>query len=498
MLETLHHRGEDEQKDEFYDDCCGLGIARLSIMDLKGGMQPLHTNGKEISCVFNGMIYNTLTIQSDLRGEGIDLPNSNDGVVIPFLYQKFGPMCAAMLDGMFAFLCYDHRNKSFCAARDPIGIKPLYYVRTGAGAWYISSEIKSFQKVNVPLANIKSLPPGHYITSENPVPVQYYVLPFVRAIPDKHMVATLLEHAVSKRMLADVEVGTFLSGGIDSSIVTMLASRFKKDIHAITVGNEGSPDVEAAKKVAEHLGIRHTIKSFTPEELRGYLDRAVFHCETYNPVLVTGGAVTLMAAEAAKQAGITVVLCGEGADELFAGYKAMRFHSPLKVYDGCRDLMNMINHTECKRLDRMTMAVSLEARTPFLDLGVVQYALNLPYDAKIKEVNGRLVEKHILREAFDGTLPDSVIWREKMPFDQGSGSRKVLLEAAAAAITDEEYAQLQRAHPNAQLQSKEMAYYWKVWYKHFGETGGEDMFNMFGYYPVLQANMNTRTADSGS
>lgn len=493
MLGTTVHRGEDSTKYRFYDGLCGIGINRLSIIDLERGEQPLRNHAGDVHVVCNGEIYNHQAIADDLRASH-DLLTRSDAEVIAPLYEDHGADCVNFLDGMFAFVLYDQTRRTFLAARDPIGIKPLYYARDGQ-RWFFASEAKALLEAGCDPQQVRMLPPGFRLTEKGPE--QYYFMASHKSVPDPRLVHALLDHAVQKRMMADVEVGTFLSGGIDSSIISALAHRHKKDIKAFTVGMEGTPDVVAARKVAEHLGVDHHVRTFTVEEMLSVLPEAIWHVESYNPSMVTGAVVTLMGARLAKDLGVKVVLCGEGSDEIFAGYKALRSLPWTELQRASWTLLNNLHNTECKRLDRMSMAVSLEARVPFLDRDVVEYALNLPCDAKIVERDGKRIEKHILREAFDGLVPDEVLWREKMPFDQGSGGRHII-EFVNGQISDEELAEAQRAWPDARLYSKEMLYYYRIFREHFGDMGGRRVFELFGDYPVMMKGIESRTAESGS
>lgn len=494
MLDATLHRGEDSSRFEFWDQRCGLGINRLSIVDLERGDQPLHDEAREVHVVCNGEIYNHAAIASDLEGSH-QFRTRSDVEVIAHLYEDHGADCVNLLDGMFAFVIYDSRRRTFLAARDPLGIKPFYYAREG-GRWYFASEAKALLECGVDMAWIHPLPPGFRLTPERG-PEQYYYMSTHKSIPSPSMVRELLEHAVRKRFMADVEVGTFLSGGIDSSLVTALATRFHSGVQAFTVGIEGSPDVEAAKIVAKHLGIRHHVRAFAVEELIELLPETIWHVESYNPSMVTGSVVTLMAAKLAKEMGIKVVLCGEGSDEIFAGYLVLRDLQFGDLHEAAWKLLNNLHKTELQRLDRMSMAVSLEARVPFLDRDLVEYALNLPASAKIKTVNGRRIEKWILREAFDGLLPDEILWREKLPFDQGSGAR-VLIDYANDRVSDEELAEAQKLSPEANIVSKEMLFYYRIWREHFGDMGGRRRFDLFGDYPGMMDRIRQRTATSGS
>ena len=213
--------------------------------------------------------------------------------------------------------------------------------------------------------------------------------------------------------------------------------------------------------------------------------------------MVTGAVVTLMGARLAKEAGAKVVLCGEGSDEIFGGYKAVRRMSFDELQEASWTLLNNLHKTELQRLDRMTMAVSLEARVPFMDRDLVEYALNLPSSVKIVETADRHVEKWILRKAFEGILPDEIVWREKEPFDQGSGGR-LIIEWVDSQVADGELAEAQERWPEAGLLSKEMLYYFRLWREHFGDLGGHRVFDMFGDYPVMMGGIAERTSASGS
>jgi asparagine synthase (glutamine-hydrolysing) len=160
-------------------------------------------------------------------------------------------------------------------------------------------------------------------------------------------------------------------------------------------------------------------------------------------------------------------------------------------------LLTNLHKTELQRLDRMSMAVSLEARVPFMDRDLVEYALNLPSAVKIVLHEGRRIEKWILRKAFEGTLPDEILWREKLPFDQGSGGRHII-DWVNARVDDGELAEARERWPEAGLASKEMLYYYKIWREHFGDLGGHRAFDMFGDYPVMMDNIAARTTTSGS
>ncbi len=480
MLARTSHRGEDCQRFREFDRFGSLGINRLSIIDLDRGDQPIFNEDGSVAVVCNGEIYNHQAIRSDLEKDH-DFATRSDAEVIVHLYEEYGDDAVKFLDGMFAFILFDLRRGRVLVARDPLGIKPLYY-RADDETAYVASEPKAL--VGLGSEGVRELPPGCCWTRESGV-VSYFEPGLATSNPDPELCRSLLTYAVRKRMMSDVGVGTFLSGGLDSSLVTALAARENPDITAYTVGMEGAPDVEMARKVAEHLGIRHVVRTFTVDDMLALLPEAIYHIESYNPSLVTGAVVTLMASRLAAEHGARVVLCGEGADELFGGYSAIRSLSFLELRRKLQELLRNLHQTELRRLDRMSMAATLEARVPFLDRDFVEYAFNLPSSTKIREVDGRRVEKWHLRKAFEGLLPDELIWREKCPFDQGSGGRS-MIPIIEDAIDDATYERRCEEYAPWSIRSKEMLHYFEIWRSHFDdllEPG--KTFDMFGDYPVL-------------
>lgn len=495
MLEAISHRGQDACHFRQFDRFGALGINRLSIIDLKRGDQPLFNEDGTLALVCNGEIYNHAAIRRDLRADH-EFSSHSDVEVILHLYEEYGEEGVKFLDGMFAFVLFDFRQGRVLLGRDPVGIKPLWYRAVG-DVIFVASEVKALVGA-LPAAEdgtteqgVRELPPGSIFTRERGVE-RYWEPSLATTRPDYDLCRALLTHAVRKRLMSDVEVGTFLSGGIDSSIVTALAAREIPTIRAFTVGMEGSVDVEMARKVADFLGIEHVVKTFTVDDMLELLPEAIYYIESYNPSMVTGAVVTLMCSQLAVEHGIKVVLCGEGADELLGGYSAVRALSFLDLRRKLEKLLANLHKTELKRLDRMSMAATLEARVPFLDREFLEYAFNLPSDEKIKEVDGKRIEKWHLRKAFEGYLPDELIWREKCPFDLGSGGR-LMIPKIEEGIGDAEYEEKRREYAPWNVQSKEMLRYFEIWRSHFGdllEPG--KTFDMFGDYPVLMDQISSR------
>lgn len=492
MRAAMNHRGPDESAIRTWDNLCGLGINRLSIMDVQHGHQPLSNGSEDIHVVCNGEIYNHTALRRDLADTKTFVTHS-DVEVIAHLYEDLGEQCVEHLDGMFAFVVYDGRKKTFFAARDRYGIKPLYYLRDGE-RWLFASEAKAFLGLGLDLKKVELLPPGCALT---PAGVhRYYDLGArrQRSVADPQLLFSILDASVRRHLMTDptIKVGTFLSGGIDSSFVTAIAAKYRPDLVAFTVGMPSSPDVAAAALVAKHLNIEHVVVPFTLEQVWDLLPNAVFRIESYNPLIVLEGLMQTILSHKVRHRGIKVMLCGEGADEIFAGYGVYRGKPATEVHRMLRSSVTEIHNTECLRVDRATMAHSVEARLPFLDPMVVEYAINLPVKDMIKHDSERLVEKWILRKACEHLLPPEITWRMKLAFDQGSGILRIL-DRLNEQISDAELADAQRAYPMAGIASKSMLFFYRLFRSHFGDMGGDRGFELFGHYPALQAAINNRS-----
>ena len=433
-LRTLEHRGPDDQG-IYRDPRSGatLGHRRLSIIDPDGGAQPLVDRTEGAALVANGMIYNHGALREQLAGgQGDGFETASDSEVILRGYMAHGPQVAAQLDGMFAYVISD--GPAVSAARDPIGIKPLYVGRSPGGL-VLASEIKAL----LPVArDIEEFPPGHFIDRDGNV-TPYYTLP--RTPPTVHdpaeaisLIREVLGQTVRKRLQSDVPLGAFLSGGLDSSIIAALAIREAGTLKTFSVGLEGSPDVEAARRVARHIGSDHAELILTEQAVKEALPRILYHLESFDRDLVRSAVPCWFVSELASR-DVKVVLTGEGADELFAGYDYYKSYGPTDALQHeLRRSVSTMHNINLQRVDRMTMAHGLEARVPFLDTDMIELAAQLSPDLKLHRAHDGLVEKWILRKAFEDLLPRDIVWRDKEQFDHGSGTA-ALLQALAARAT---------------------------------------------------------------
>ncbi|MBF0224376.1 MAG: asparagine synthase B [Desulfobacterales bacterium] len=468
MLDALGHRGPND-RGLYANDSSVLGHTRLSIVDVAYGHQPILINNGKIGIIANGEIYNFKKLKNRLTNKYNFQTNSDTEVVLR-LYQEKGPECVKELDGMFAFAINDGDN--FMLARDPIGIKPLYYGYKN-GNLYFSSELgaMSFAKVN----EVHEFPSGHYYTPKEGF-VAYYQTPEIEdhLLTDIDETCNLIRktfiQAVKKRLLADPEVpvGAFCSGGLDSSLVAAIAAENIPNLHTFVVGmmdNKGdlSDDIKAGRIAAKHIGSNHHELLFTKEEYCEVLPTVINKLESYDPSLVRCAVPCYFTCKLAAEY-VTVVLTGEGADELFTGYHYMK-HLPFdKLNMEARRCIGNLHNINLQRADRMGMLFSLELRVPFLDVAMIDLSMKIPPRLKIQDHNGAKIEKWILRKAFEETsyLPPEILWRYKVQYTQGAGCESLGEQLAEQEMTDDEYAKIKYENPQAVINSKEAAFYYKI------------------------------------
>jgi asparagine synthase (glutamine-hydrolysing) len=309
--------------------------------------------------------------------------------------------------------------------------------------------------------------------------VRYYKIPEIQdhLLTDINKTSTLIREtfikAVKKRLLADPEVpvGSFCSGGLDSSLVAAIAADEIPNLHTFVVGMKDeagdlSDDVKAARIASKHIGSTHHELIFTEEEYYDALSLVIEKLETYDPSLVRCAVPCYMTCKLAADY-VTVVLTGEGADELFTGYHYMK-HFPFdKLNLEARRCIGNLHNINLQRADRMGMFFSLELRVPFLDVEMIRLSMKIPPELKIREHDGAKIEKWILRKAFENTgyLPDEILWRYKVQYTQGAGCED-LGERLAEKMSDDEFEQVKKENPKAVINSKEAAYYFKIFRKY--------------------------------
>ena len=461
----LRHRGPDEAGSHHSPEA-SLAHQRLSIIDVAGGKQPLLDGEGAVALVCNGEIYNHGTLRAGLEDRHIFRTRS-DSEVLVHLYKERGPACVTELDGMFAFLVSS--GEKFLAARDPLGIKPLYVGQHAGGTWF-ASELKAFP---VECREVTELPPGSALTESGEVRrwfrPSWVDAPRKPVEPSLDVLAEKLETAVVKRLMSDVPLGVFLSGGLDSSIIAGLVSKHASDLHSFAVGMPGAPDLPAARRVADHLGTRHHEYLYTPEEAIREIENVIVHLESYDPALIRSAIPCYFVSRLAAQH-VKVVLSGEGSDEAFAGYRYMeQIRDPLALHRECVRLLLHLHNMNLQRVDRMTMAHALEGRVPFLDVDFLDWAMAVDPAEKLQRKDRP--EKWLLRRAFESLLPAEIVWRKKEEFAAGCGSEEILQAHGERAVSDADFRKSAVLFPVDTPTTKEAFLYRRIFEEHFpGES----------------------------
>jgi len=468
MLDAMTHRGPNDRGIHVHGNSV-FGHTRLSIVDVAGGHQPILAHGDQAGIICNGEIYNFLEHKNRLSSK-YTFKTKSDSEVALHLYREKGPECVKSLDGMFAFAIFDHDN--YMLARDPMGIKPLYYGYVDEKL-YFASELGAMSLAGVEVTH--EFPAGHYYTPEDGF-VQYYRVPeqqdhLITDVEEaSQLIRETLIHAVKKRLLADkdIHVGSFCSGGLDSSLIAAIAAEEIPHLHTFAVGMKDrdgnlSDDLKAGRIVADHIGSTHHELIFTEEEYYRALPTVIQKLESYDPSLVRCAVPCYFTCKLAADY-VTVVLTGEGADEIFAGYHYMKHLSVNQLNQEVQRNIRNLHNINLQRADRIGMYFSLELRVPFLDVRMVDLAMKMSPKLKIKEHGDERIEKWILRKAFQGTdyIPDQILWRYKAQYTQGAGCEQLGEKLAHSEISDKEYRQIKRDNPQASINSREAAYYFKI------------------------------------
>jgi asparagine synthase (glutamine-hydrolysing) len=488
MMGRIAHRGPD---DDGLVEVAGntLGHRRLSIVDVEGGKQPLVTPDRSLYLVGNGEVYNHEEILQTLKDRKMTTRSDNE--VALRLVAERGPDALGELLGMYAFLIAGD-DGTLIAARDPVGIKPLYWARRD-GEVLFASEMRAFDEEWQPL--VESFPPGHYWTPDGglarfgrAVPAEDELEPFdgpsepgapiPRAILDE--VRDRLIRTVGRQMMGDVPVGVFLSGGLDSSLVAAIAARWYEErgqrLKTFAVGLEDSPDLLAARAVAEHLGTEHHESVYAAEDALRILPEVVRTIESFDPSLVRSAVPNFILAEFTARH-VKVVLTGEGADEIFAGYEYLEgFETEVDLHAELVRTIEGLHDLNLQRADRVTMAHGLEARVPFLELDMISLGLSLPAGWKLAAEDQS--EKRLLRQAFDGWLPNDFLWRKKAQFGDGSGAASVLQDRMTESVTEQEF-EAERHGVDPPLRTREEVAYYRIFSEYLGEVRPKRVISRF-------------------
>ena len=482
MAKTISHRGPD-WSGIYDDDKAILAHERLAIVDPASGKQPLFSENKQLILAANGEIYNHRELRSQFPN--YEFQTESDCEVILALYKEKGVHFVDDMNGIFGFALYDKEKDEYFIARDHMGIIPLYIGWDKYGTFYVASELKALEGI---CTTIELFPPGHFMSSKDGELVQWYRRDWedYQAVKDNKTsiaeVRQALEDAVHRQLMSDVPYGVLLSGGLDSSVTSAIAKKYAErrieaddkeqawwpQLHSFSVGLEGSPDLVAAKKVANHIGTIHHEIVFTIQEGLDAINDVIYQLETYDITTIRASTPMYLMARVIKSMGIKMVLSGEGADELFGGY--LYFHkapNAKEFHEETVRKLGKLHMYDCLRANKSLAAWGIEGRVPFLDKEFMDVAMRLnPQD---KMINNERMEKWIVRKAFEDMLPESVAWRQKEQFSDGVGyswidTLKVVVDTE---VTQEQLANANFRYPIQTPQNKEEYYYRTIFESHF-------------------------------
>jgi asparagine synthase (glutamine-hydrolysing) len=426
MLGVLRPRG-DTQEVRLADDLLA-GTQRLRIVDPERAAQPwISADGRWLLC-FNGEIFNHRSLRAELHRLGRQFRSESDTEVLSEAFGQWGADAVRRLRGEFAFAISERSSGRTYLARDPVGVKPLYW-SAGGGRLHVASEIKALVPAGAP---IREVPPGCHgwaSPGQDPRLVSYSDLlspygpadsgpPVTDAAEAAALVRAALRDSIAVRLDTGLPVGVILSGGLDSSLLLAHVHALHPDCVAFTVGAPGSQDLAYARRLTADLGIRHEVIEIAPREIRlAQIREAIKISELTEYGDIINAVVSVPLFRRIAGLGIKIVLTGDGSDELFGGYQMYEQIGSAQVQRLFRHKIANLGRTELQRVDRTSMANGVEARVPFLDPALVGLAMRLPMTLKVR--NG--TEKWILRQAFADLLPDYIRRRPKNPMSHASG-----------------------------------------------------------------------------
>lgn len=490
MAKKVRHRGPD-WSGIYSDEQAIIAHERLSIVDVERGAQPLIDRRTGAVLAVNGEIYNHKELRQQLRAPH-DFQTASDCEVLLYLYDESSPKdFLNRVNGIFGFVLYDPKRKTYLIARDPIGVNPLYVGWDRQDNLYVASEMKALVGV---CERIREVPPGHYFLGhEAEKGFQKYYQPvwaepnFYPSEPyDPSRLRQALEAAVHRQLMSDVPYGVLISGGVDSSVVASIASRFcakrvEDDdrepawwprLHSFAIGLEGAPDLLAARSVAQSIGCVHHEIHFTVQEGLDALSDVIYHLESFDITSVRATTPMYLLMRKIRAMGIKMILSGEGADEIFGGY--LYFHKAPSGRDLHEETVRKIQRLhlyDCARANKASAAWGVEARVPFLDREFLDVAMMLDPAVKIPRnaVHPRAIEKWPLRKAFEGYIPQEVLWRQKEQFSDGVGYNWIntLKATAETQVTDAMMRGAAERFPAKTPETKEAYFYRQLFEQHF-------------------------------
>lgn len=465
MLATIEHRGPDV-REIFSEDLATLGAGRPERRLNERALATAEDESMAVasdSYIFNKEFLRRTIVPS--MDEGV-----SDSKLMLGMYKAIGTRMFQYIDGAYAVAIVT--GGKTILARDTYGLKPLYLSGDATRGTY-SSEMKSQM-----LAGDKFVPfpPGRlFVSGQGFLKIQRKTISWADIGPGRNSVEHLRE-LVSRSVTACAaesdNLNVLLSGGIDSSVVAAAAAEAVPGIHTACVGTEQSEDLKMARLVAEHLGTLHKERTYDVEDMMAVLDRVVYHAESFDFPLIRSCIPNYLAASSFANKH-SPTLCGEGGDEIFAGYDYMgKFRSLTRLTEERKALLDSGHLTGFQRVDRMTSCASLDGRMPLMSHRIVDFGLGLEMRELVGKSPGQ--SKLVLRKAFRDALPKPVVWRRKQKFSDGAGSMRSLVQVAEKMITDKEFVKETKSLPKGRVRTKEELLYFRVFKKFYDSPSAID------------------------
>ena len=482
-VNLIGYRGPDNTHYNKIADDVLFAFHRLAIVGTtESGNQPMkHPLDDSLTLICNGEIYNYKDLAEMY---GFSLTTGSDCEIILYMYRKFGiEKTVNALDGVFMFVLHDASSNQLFASRDPIGVRPGFMGRI-EDEIFIASEAKPLIQF---CDTILPFPPGTWWCSDMPEIFNRYFTYNSAVIKDKNedticdQIRILMIDAVKKRLMSEREIGCLLSGGLDSSLITSLVSRYNNGqrLNTFSIGMPGSVDLEYAQIVADFLGTKHHQITISEKDFLDAINTVIYNIESYDTTTVRASVGNYLVSKYISiNTNCKVIFNGDGSDEVCCGYVYLKNAPSLEVLQSESErLVEELHYFDVLRSDRSISSNGLEARTPFLDKAFVKYYLSIPAEMKMFDGEQRL-EKHLLRKAFDyqDLLPDEVLWRRKCAFSDGVSSQKkswhkIIQTFVDQRISDDEFFRERRLFKHCTPQLKESYYYRKVFQEFFGDNG---------------------------
>lgn len=488
LSNIMKHRGPDGNGYKLFENAI-LVHERLAIVNLESGSQPFLSDNEEIALIANCEIYNYIEISQMIEDKiGMKFVTRSDADVLLYGYKLFGTDILKYIRGMYAFIIYDSDKNIYFVARDPIGIIPLYYGMDKKGRLIFSSEMKSFREM---AEEIFVFPPGSFIKSINTDLsmngiIKYYLPNWItdsQNSVDLEELKNKLTDSVKCHLMGNVPIVSLLSGGLDSSLIAGIASKFLKEknetLRTYSIGLEGSPDLLYAKEVADYIGSIHNNIIYTIKDGLAVIKDIIWHLESYDVTTIRASIPMYLAARKIKEDGFKVTLSGEGADEIFGGY--LYFHQAPSAEEFHKETVSRVlnlSYSDCLRANKSTLACGVELRVPFLDTDFINYSMNISPEYRMissKLDGNRKIEKYILRQAFykENIIPQKILWRQKEQFSDGVGYEWIdaLKENGEKQVSDDIFERAKEFYPVNTPLTKEAFYYRTIYNDLFGSCG---------------------------